>query len=226
MIGAIVTNQCRTRERSNGPSGATVRPSGETASRDAVAAVGSPSAARRAVCCQGLPAPPGCPPAVAAQPPRLSLRCVPRADQPDKTQLRSRGGSRPDGRPAQSAVLGCLQNLSALGHLRRDPEAAEIRQRLVTLEPLFTIERFLANNPIERECDRMHYAEGLRLTGVPTCQAVSYPSVSPSTAREPQDAGERSLNRSGAASGHRMAAPALVPLVSPLHRGGGLPARA
>jgi DNA-binding SARP family transcriptional activator/TolB-like protein len=58
--------------------------------------------------------------------------------------------------------------LAALGHLRRDQEAAAIRQRLLTLEPHFTIERFLANNPIERECDRMHYAEGLRLAGIPT----------------------------------------------------------
>jgi hypothetical protein len=58
--------------------------------------------------------------------------------------------------------------LAALGHLRRDQEAAAIRQRLLTLEPLFTIERFLANNPIERECDRTHYAEGLRLAGIPT----------------------------------------------------------
>jgi DNA-binding SARP family transcriptional activator len=58
--------------------------------------------------------------------------------------------------------------LAALGHLRRDQEAAEIRQRLLMLEPLFTMERFLENNPIERECDRVHYAEGLRLAGIPT----------------------------------------------------------
>ena len=58
--------------------------------------------------------------------------------------------------------------LAALGHLRRDQEAAEIRRRLLALEPLFTIERFLKNNPIERECDKMHYAEGLRFAGIPT----------------------------------------------------------
>ena len=73
--------------------------------------------------------------------------------------------------------------LAALGHLRRDSEAAAIRQRLLALEPHFTIERFLENNPIERECDKMHYAEGLRLAGIPTeVQAdrpvVSYPSLS------------------------------------------------
>ncbi|HEY4044796.1 MAG TPA: BTAD domain-containing putative transcriptional regulator [Rhodopila sp.] len=58
--------------------------------------------------------------------------------------------------------------LSALGHLRRDQETAPIRQRLLALERSFTIERFLVNTPLERDCDRMHYAEGLRLAGIPT----------------------------------------------------------
>jgi DNA-binding SARP family transcriptional activator/TolB-like protein len=56
--------------------------------------------------------------------------------------------------------------LAALGHLRRDQEAATIRRRLLALEPEFTVERFLANNPMERESDKMHYAEGLRLAGI------------------------------------------------------------
>jgi DNA-binding SARP family transcriptional activator/TolB-like protein len=56
--------------------------------------------------------------------------------------------------------------LAALGHLRRDQEAATIRRRLLALEPDFTLERFLTNNPMERESDRLHYAEGLRLAGI------------------------------------------------------------
>lgn len=56
--------------------------------------------------------------------------------------------------------------LSALGHLHRDQEAATIRRRLLALEPDFTVERFLTNNPMEREGDKMHYAEGLRLAGI------------------------------------------------------------
>src|SRR6202044_338989 len=56
--------------------------------------------------------------------------------------------------------------LAALGHLHRDQEAATIRRRLLALEPDFTIERFLETNPIERESDRLHYAEGLRLAGI------------------------------------------------------------
>ena len=56
--------------------------------------------------------------------------------------------------------------LAALGHLRRDQEAATIRRRLLALEPDFTIERFLETTPMERESDRAHYAEGLRLAGI------------------------------------------------------------
>jgi hypothetical protein len=56
--------------------------------------------------------------------------------------------------------------LAALGHLQRDQEAATIRQRLLAIEPDFTIERFLDATPMEREADRLHYAEGLRLAGV------------------------------------------------------------
>ena len=56
--------------------------------------------------------------------------------------------------------------LAALGHLRRDQEAAVIRHRLLAREPDFTIGRFLEMNPIEREIDALHYAEGLRLAGI------------------------------------------------------------
>ena len=56
--------------------------------------------------------------------------------------------------------------LSALGHLRRDQEAATIRRRFLAIEPDFTIERFLATTPMEREADKLHFAEGLRLAGI------------------------------------------------------------
>jgi DNA-binding SARP family transcriptional activator/TolB-like protein len=56
--------------------------------------------------------------------------------------------------------------LAALGHLHRDQEATTVRRRLLALEPDFTVERFLTNNPMERESDKMHYAEGLRLAGI------------------------------------------------------------
>ena len=41
------------------------------------------------------------------------------------------------------------------------------RQRLMALEPDFTVERFLASTPLQREVDRELFAEGLRLAGVP-----------------------------------------------------------
>ena len=56
--------------------------------------------------------------------------------------------------------------LAALGHLHRDQDATIIRRRLLALEPDFTIERFLATNAMERDSDKLHYAEGLRLAGI------------------------------------------------------------
>jgi tetratricopeptide (TPR) repeat protein len=57
--------------------------------------------------------------------------------------------------------------LAALGHLGRESEAAMVRDRLLAVEPDFTVESFLASTPIEREADREFYAEGLRRAGVP-----------------------------------------------------------
>ena len=58
--------------------------------------------------------------------------------------------------------------LSALGHTRRDHEAVAVRRRLLALEPHFTIENFLKDNPIECDRNKRHYADGLRLAGVHT----------------------------------------------------------
>ena len=41
-----------------------------------------------------------------------------------------------------------------------------MRQRLLAIEPDFTIARFLETTPFEREEHREHYAEGLRLGGI------------------------------------------------------------
>jgi len=59
--------------------------------------------------------------------------------------------------------------LAALGHLRLDQEATTVRRRLLALEPDFTIERFLEMHAMERETDKLHYAEGLRLAGIREC---------------------------------------------------------
>jgi len=57
--------------------------------------------------------------------------------------------------------------LAALGHLGRSQEAAVVRRRLLAIEPDFTLERFIATSPLERDADRDHYAQGLRLAGIP-----------------------------------------------------------
>ena len=57
--------------------------------------------------------------------------------------------------------------LAALGHLGRSREAAVVRRRLLAIEHDFSVERFIATSPLERESDRDHFAQGLRLAGVP-----------------------------------------------------------
>ena len=66
-----------------------------------------------------------------------------------------------------SLSAGFKPYLAALGYLGRSQEAAVARRRLLAIEPDFTIERFIATTPLERESDREHYAQGLRLAGIP-----------------------------------------------------------
>jgi DNA-binding SARP family transcriptional activator/TolB-like protein len=63
--------------------------------------------------------------------------------------------------------------LAALGHLNQAEEIEKIRAELLSIEPGFTIERFLEATALEREADRQHYAEGLRRAGIP--EGVSQP---------------------------------------------------
>jgi DNA-binding SARP family transcriptional activator/TolB-like protein len=69
--------------------------------------------------------------------------------------------------PSFSAAL--KPYLAALGHAGRDREAAIARQKLLSMEPDFTVQRFIAAAPFDRETDRDLYAEGLRLAGIPEC---------------------------------------------------------
>ncbi len=57
--------------------------------------------------------------------------------------------------------------IAALGHLGRRDEAAPYVQRLLQLEPHFTIARFIGSYPLARQEDRDNYARGLELAGVP-----------------------------------------------------------
>jgi DNA-binding SARP family transcriptional activator/TolB-like protein len=63
-----------------------------------------------------------------------------------------------------SALKG---QLAALGHLGREHEAAEIRKRLLALEPNFCVRDATARSPMVRSQDIALYAEGLRRAGLP-----------------------------------------------------------
>lgn len=57
--------------------------------------------------------------------------------------------------------------IAALGHLGRREEAAPYVQKLLQLEPHFTIAQFTRTYPLARQEDRDNYARGLELAGVP-----------------------------------------------------------
>ena len=67
--------------------------------------------------------------------------------------------------PSFSAAL--KHYLAALGHAKLPVEAETILQRLLTVEPGFTVQKFMARSPFENASDRDHYALGLRMAGVP-----------------------------------------------------------
>ncbi len=57
--------------------------------------------------------------------------------------------------------------IAALGHLRRADEAKPYIEKLLSLEPHFTVEHFARTYPIKRPQDRRRYMRGLLLAGVP-----------------------------------------------------------
>ena len=63
--------------------------------------------------------------------------------------------------------------LAALGHTGRHQEAAAARERLLTIEPDFTVAWFIAGSPLARAADREVYSEGLRLAGLPMGDRVT-----------------------------------------------------
>jgi tetratricopeptide (TPR) repeat protein len=63
-------------------------------------------------------------------------------------------------------VNGYKPLIAALGHLGRRDEAGLYLDKLLTLEPGFTIERFAEVYPIKKAADRRRYTDGLRVAGV------------------------------------------------------------
>lgn len=68
------------------------------------------------------------------------------------------------GTPAYSN--GYKPLICALGHLRRRKEARRYVERLLAIEPDFTVKKFGAVYPFTRDSDREHYMDGLRRAGV------------------------------------------------------------
>jgi tetratricopeptide (TPR) repeat protein len=58
--------------------------------------------------------------------------------------------------------------LAALGHLRYEREAEQIRAKLLAVEPLFTTRVLRATAPYERSQDLDHIIRGLELAGIPS----------------------------------------------------------
>jgi len=56
--------------------------------------------------------------------------------------------------------------IASLGHLGRREEAQVFVNKLLLLEPNFTVERFRQTYPIKKTSDRERYMEGLRLAGI------------------------------------------------------------
>lgn len=56
--------------------------------------------------------------------------------------------------------------LATLGHLGQDQEAARVRERLLRLEPDFSVASAVARSPMTRQEDLLLYAEGLRHAGL------------------------------------------------------------
>jgi tetratricopeptide (TPR) repeat protein len=57
--------------------------------------------------------------------------------------------------------------IASLGHLGRIEEAKPYVDKLLALEPNFSLERFAKVYPIKYDSDREHYVKGLRLAGIP-----------------------------------------------------------
>jgi len=64
-------------------------------------------------------------------------------------------------------VAGYKPLVAALGHLGRREEAKPYVEKLLSLEPGFTVQHFGRVYPFQRDEDRRRYMEGLRLAGVP-----------------------------------------------------------
>ena len=73
--------------------------------------------------------------------------------------------------------------LSALGLMNRPREAAEVRGRLLGLEPGFSVQEAMSRSPLSRPEDIARYAEGLRRAGLPEDSLAAFDERSLLTVR-------------------------------------------
>jgi DNA-binding SARP family transcriptional activator/TolB-like protein len=66
---------------------------------------------------------------------------------------------------------GLKHYLSALGHAKLLDEAATVRERLLVIEPNFTVRDAVRRNPYENPAEMYHYAAGLQAAGLPEGKA-------------------------------------------------------
>ena len=64
-------------------------------------------------------------------------------------------------------TAGLKHYLSALGHAKLTDEATTVRDRLLAIEPGYNLQMAIRRNPYERAAEMDHYAQGLRLAGLP-----------------------------------------------------------
>jgi DNA-binding SARP family transcriptional activator/TolB-like protein len=65
-----------------------------------------------------------------------------------------------------SFSAGLKHYLAALGHAGLMEEAATVRDRLLAIEPDYTVQEAIRRSPYEHMSEMMHYAAGLRLAGL------------------------------------------------------------
>jgi DNA-binding SARP family transcriptional activator/TolB-like protein len=62
---------------------------------------------------------------------------------------------------------GCKPYLAALGHAGVEGEAAQVRQRLLAIQPMCSIALLAQSQPFQQPEDWAHFADGLRRAGLP-----------------------------------------------------------
>ena len=72
-----------------------------------------------------------------------------------------------DQKSEQQFINGYKPLIASLGHLGELDEARTLIDKVLDLEPKFTVKQFGQTYPFKNDVDRERYCDGLRLAGVP-----------------------------------------------------------